>query len=100
MYIAHNHYFNFHIILCVLDFVGQDLVTVVACLTQILLHDYRRTIEGFQALVQKEWVAMGHRFTQQYGLWNKNDEQVRFIGVFGPNSSGLRCIWMQNKGAK
>ena len=38
-----------------------------------------RTISGFESLVQKEWVAMGHPFTTRSGLitdTTPNDELV------------------------
>ena len=44
-----------------------------------------RTISGFESLVQKEWVAMGHPFTTRGGLVTDNsneevpDGQVRDI---------------------
>ena len=43
-----------------------------------------RTISGFESLVQKEWVAMGHPFTTRGGLTTDNsneevpDGQVRY----------------------
>ena len=43
-----------------------------------------RTISGFESLVQKEWVAMGHPFTTRRGLVTDNsnkevpDGQVRY----------------------
>ncbi|XP_045775855.1 myotubularin-related protein 10-A isoform X1 [Maniola jurtina] len=47
---------------------GVDYSAVVSCLTQLLLDDHFRTIAGFQSLVQKEWVALGHPFCDRFGL--------------------------------
>lgn len=41
---------------------GRDTCCIVTCLTQLLLDPYFRTIHGFQSLVQREWVIMGHPF--------------------------------------
>ena len=34
-------------------------------MAEVLLDPYYRTIEGFKALVEKEWLAFGHRFTHR-----------------------------------
>ncbi|CAH0718119.1 unnamed protein product, partial [Brenthis ino] len=47
---------------------GVDYCAVVSCLTQLLLDEHYRTITGFQSLIQKEWVALGHPFCDRFGL--------------------------------
>ncbi|KPI97086.1 Myotubularin-related protein 10-B [Papilio xuthus] len=47
---------------------GVDYSAVVSCLTQLLVDPHCRTIAGFQSLVQKEWVALGHPFCDRLGL--------------------------------
>ena len=37
----------------------------VVSVAEVLLDPYYRTIEGFKALVEKEWLAFGHRFTHR-----------------------------------
>ena len=46
---------------------GRDLCCVVSSLTQILLDPYFRTIDGFQSLIQKEWIALEHPFQTRLG---------------------------------
>ncbi|XP_073960257.1 myotubularin-related protein 10-B-like isoform X2 [Choristoneura fumiferana] len=47
---------------------GVDYCAVVSCLTQLLVDPYFRTISGFQSLIQKEWLALGHPFCDRFGL--------------------------------
>lgn len=46
---------------------GQDMNCVVAALIQILLDPYARTIHGFQSLLQKEFISIGHPFSTRLG---------------------------------
>lgn len=41
---------------------SRDMCCVISSLSQILLDSYFRTINGFQSLIQKDWVALGHPF--------------------------------------
>lgn len=53
---------------CVLqDTNGRDLCCVVSSLTQMILDPFYRTIDGFQSLIQKEWVALEHPFQRRLG---------------------------------
>jgi hypothetical protein len=57
------------------EFEGRDYSCVIASLIQVLIDSHCRTIDGFQSLVQKEWVAMGHKFTQRLGIIAKNEQE-------------------------
>ncbi|KAH8395962.1 hypothetical protein KR222_000348 [Zaprionus bogoriensis] len=46
---------------------GRDLCCVVSSLTQLLLDPHFRSIEGFQSLVQKDWIALEHPFQRRLG---------------------------------
>lgn len=41
---------------------GRDMCCVISSLIQIILDPHYRTLIGFQTLIQKEWVALGHPF--------------------------------------
>ncbi|KAL1506237.1 hypothetical protein ABEB36_005634 [Hypothenemus hampei] len=67
---------------------GQDLNCLVASLTQILLDPHFRTKLGFQSLIQKDWIAMGHPFANRLGyIHSKEIEQSPVFLLF------LDCVW-------
>ncbi|GLV43995.1 uncharacterized protein CBL_12709 [Carabus blaptoides fortunei] len=67
---------------------GQDMCCVISCITQLILDSHWRTINGFQSLVQKEWVALGHPFANRLGHIVKHDiEQSPLFLLF------LDCVW-------
>lgn len=47
---------------------GCDLTAQISSLVKLILDPYYRTLEGFQVLVQREWLAMGHPFATRAGL--------------------------------
>ncbi|XP_034488098.1 myotubularin-related protein 10-B [Drosophila innubila] len=46
---------------------GRDLCCVVSSLTQLLLDPHFRSLDGFQSLIQKEWIALEHPFQRRLG---------------------------------
>ncbi|KAI9225460.1 MAG: protein-tyrosine phosphatase-like protein [Piptocephalis tieghemiana] len=46
---------------------GWDRTAQLVSLAQIMLDPYYRTIEGFQTLIEKDWLAFGHPFAARAG---------------------------------
>ena len=39
----------------------------MTAIASLILDPYYRTIDGFQALIEKEWLAFGHKFSDRCG---------------------------------
>lgn len=68
---------------------GRDMCSVISSLVQLLLDNSFRTITGFQTLIQKEWVNLGHPFSDRIGhIYNGNSiERSPLFLLF------LDCVW-------
>lgn len=68
---------------------GRDMCCVISSLVQIILDPYFRTIDGFQSLIQKEWVALEHPFADRLGHVVRTDgeEESPILLLF------LDCVW-------
>lgn len=68
---------------------GRDMSCVISSIIQVLLDPFYRTINGFQVLIQKEWIALGHPFCDRIGhIYNKQQsERSPLFLLF------LDCVW-------
>jgi myotubularin-related protein 10/11/12 len=62
---------------------GKDITCVISSLAQIMMDSSYRTMIGFETLIQKEWVSIGHPFAlrHQMVVTGANSEDVE---VFAP----------------
>lgn len=68
---------------------GRDMSCVISSLVQLLMDSSYRTINGFQTLIQKEWICLGHPFSERFGhvCGGNSDEQSPLFLLF------LDCVW-------
>lgn len=65
------------VMLCLED--GWDFTCQVMSVAQLCLDPYYRTYEGFRVLIEKEWLAFGHRF-----LYRGNQTAASAASGFAP----------------
>eukprot|EP00041_Stephanoeca_diplocostata_P022299 m.530222 g.530222 ORF g.530222 m.530222 type:complete len:925 (+) comp22026_c1_seq6:340-3114(+) len=66
---------------------GWDRTAQLVALAQILMDPYFRTLDGFRVLVQKEWLAFGHKFEQRLASVHHSSELSPVFTQF------LDCVW-------
>ncbi|XP_058458344.1 myotubularin-related protein 8 isoform X2 [Malaya genurostris] len=67
---------------------GWDRTAQVCSLAALMLDPYYRTIKGFQALIEKDWLAFGHKFSDRCGHIQNDPKEVS--PVF---TQLLDCAW-------
>ncbi|KAJ6247264.1 myotubularin-related [Anaeramoeba flamelloides] len=61
---------------------GWDRTAQACSLSQLIIDPYFRTVEGFEVLIEKEWLGYGHKFHQRVGHLNKNARDTQRSPVF------------------
>ncbi|KAK2184782.1 hypothetical protein NP493_253g03029 [Ridgeia piscesae] len=68
---------------------GWDRTAQTCSLASLLLDPYYRRIEGFQTLIEKEWLSFGHKFIDRCGFLGTVDTR-EVSPVF---TQFLDCVW-------
>ncbi|XP_062440586.1 myotubularin isoform X3 [Rhea pennata] len=73
---------------------GWDRTAQLTSLAMLMLDSYYRTIEGFEVLVQKEWISFGHKFASRIGHGDKNHADADRSPIF---LQYIDCVWQMSK---
>jgi len=70
---------------------GWDRTSQLVSLAEILLDPYYRSLEGFEVLIEKEWISFGHKFCDRLaigkrGMWEENESGPIFL-------QWVECVW-------
>ncbi|KAJ8414746.1 hypothetical protein AAFF_G00022690 [Aldrovandia affinis] len=61
---------------------GWDRTPQIVALSKLLLDPYYRTVEGFQVLVETEWLDFGHKFADRCGHGENSEDLNERCPVF------------------
>ncbi|XP_054937822.1 phosphatidylinositol-3-phosphate phosphatase MTMR1 isoform X5 [Physeter macrocephalus] len=73
---------------------GWDRTSQLTSLAMLLLDSYYRTIKGFEALLEKEWISFGHRFALRVGHGNDNHADADRSPIF---LQFIDCVWQMTR---
>ena len=83
---------------------GWDRTAQLCSLAMLLMDPYYRTIVGFEILIEKEWLSLGHKFGQRYGHGDRRagDEQrapifIQFIDAVWQVMHQFPCAFEFNE---
>jgi myotubularin-related protein 1/2 len=75
---------------CVCVCCRWDRTSQLVALAQLMLDPFFRTIPGFEILIEKDWLAFGHKFKQRLGAGDKNFEDSQRAPIF---LQFIDCVW-------
>eukprot|EP00912_Choanoflagellata_sp_UC4_P002267 UC4_evm2s1434 len=69
---------------------GWDRTAQLSALSMLLLDPFYRTIDGFEILIDKEWLSFGHKFGQRIGHGSSDHSNDNRSPVF---VQFIDCVW-------
>ncbi|KPI95563.1 Myotubularin-related protein 2 [Papilio xuthus] len=69
---------------------GWDRTAQLTALAMLMLDPYYRTLRGFQVLIEKEWLAFGHKFQLRIGHGDERHSDADRSPVF---VQWVDCVW-------
>jgi hypothetical protein len=88
------HIFNSHVLVHCSD--GWDRTAQLVSIAELCLDPFYRTYRGFQILIEKEWVAFGHKFADRCGH-TSNEKHFINLANTGGSAAANTIKDMQNK---
>ncbi|XP_077984978.1 phosphatidylinositol-3,5-bisphosphate 3-phosphatase MTMR2-like [Glandiceps talaboti] len=73
---------------------GWDRTAQLSSLAMIMLDPFFRTIKGFEILIEKEWIAHGHKFSQRVGHGDKNHADADRSPIF---PQFMDAVWQMTR---
>ncbi|XP_036764293.1 myotubularin isoform X3 [Manis pentadactyla] len=73
---------------------GWDRTAQLTSLAMLMLDSFYRSIEGFEILIQKEWISFGHKFASRIGHGDKNHADADRSPIF---LQFIDCVWQMSK---
>ena len=73
---------------------GVDITLCVTSIAQVILNPDCRTVRGFEALIEREWLQAGHPFWSRTSKGPFNDSVASKSKIYAPSFIlFLDCIW-------
>jgi myotubularin-related protein 9 len=73
---------------------GTDITLCVTSLAQVILNPDCRTVRGFEALIEREWLQAGHPFWSRTSKGPFNDSVASKSKNHAPTfTMFLDCVW-------
>ncbi|CAD0195586.1 unnamed protein product [Chrysodeixis includens] len=69
---------------------GWDRTAQLTALAMLMLDPYYRTLRGFEVLIEKEWLAFGHKFQLRIGHGDERHSDADRSPVF---VQWVDCVW-------
>ncbi|XP_030194553.1 myotubularin-related protein 1a isoform X1 [Gadus morhua] len=73
---------------------GWDRTPQLTALAMLMLDSYYRTLQGFQVLVEKEWISFGHQFTARVGHGDEDHASSERSPLF---VQFIDCVWQMTR---